>query len=586
MFGSPAKAGPVSGFRKINYFLMKTIRTIFLLLVIFWGCSAPEKYDVLIKNGQIFDGSGLTPFIADIGINADTIAKIGSLKSERGHLEIDAKGLAVAPGFINMLSGANESLIADGRSQSDIRQGVTLEVLGEGESMGPLNNKMKKELIRQQTDIKYDINWKSLGEYLDFLEKKGVSPNIASFVGAATLRIYNIGYEDRAPTGIELDSMKLLLRQAMEEGALGISSALIYAPGSFAKTDELIALCKEAAKYDGIYISHIRSEGNRLLESIDELINISKEANIRAEIYHLKQAGKSNWYKIDEVIKKIESARSNGNSITADMYNYIAGATGLDASMPPWVQEGGFDEWAKRLQNPLIREKVRQEMHNPAGDWENYLKSAGSAENVLLVGFKNDTLKYLTGKTLAEVARMRKKSPEETAMDLVIQDGSRVETVYFLMSEDNVRKQITLPWISFCSDEGSYAPEGVFLKSSCHPRAYGNFARLLGKYVREEKIISLGKAIYKLTALPAANLKIRKRGAIKTGYYADLAIFDPVRIQDHATFENPQQYSTGMVDVFVNGIQVLKDGIHTGALPGRVIRGPGWKFNKTKINLL
>src|ERR1035437_2508894 len=509
MFGYPAKAGQESDHRQINYLLMKTIRTIFLLLVIFWGCSVPEKYDVLIKNGQIFDGSGLTPFIADIGINADTIAKIGSLKSERGHLEIDAKGLAVAPGFINMLSGANESLIADGRSQSDIRQGVTLEVLGEGESMGPLNNKMKKELIRQQTDIKYDINWKSLGEYLDFLEKKGVSPNIASFVGAATLRIYNIGYEDRAPTGIELDSMKLLLRQAMEEGALGISSALIYAPGSFAKTDELIALCKEAAKYDGIYISHIRSEGNRLLESIDELINISKEANIRAEIYHLKQAGKSNWYKIDEVIKKIESARSNGNSITADMYNYIA-----------------------------------------------------------------------------EVARMRKKSPEETAMDLVIQDGSRVETVYFLMSEDNVRKQITLPWISFCSDEGSYAPEGVFLKSSCHPRAYGNFARLLGKYVREEKIISLGKAIYKLTALPAANLKIRKRGAIKTGYYADLAIFDPVRIQDHATFENPQQYSTGMVDVFVNGIQVLKDGVHTGALPGRVIRGPGWKFNKTKINLL
>jgi N-acyl-D-amino-acid deacylase len=512
MFGSPAKVGPASDLRQINYFLMKTNRTIILLLVIFWGCSAPEKYDVLIKNGQIFDGSGLAPFTGDIGINADTIVKIGSLKNERGRLEIDAKGLAVAPGFINMLSWANESLIADGRSQSDIRQGVTLEVLGEGESMGPLNNKMKKELIRQQTDIKYDINWKSLGEYLDYLEKKGVSPNIASFVGAATLRIYTIGYEDRSPTGIELDSMKLLLRQAMEEGALGISSALIYAPGSFAKTDELIALCKEAAKYDGIYISHIRNEGNRLLESIDE--------------------------------------------------------------------------WAKRLQNPLIREKVIQDMRNPAGDWENYLKSAGSAENILLVGFKNDTLKYLTGKTLAEVAKMRKKSPEETAMDLVIQDGSRVGTVYFLMSEDNVRKQIALPWISLGSDEGSYAPEGVFLKSSCHPRAYGNFARLLGKYVREEKIISLEKAIYKLTALPATNLKIKKRGAIKAGYYADLAIFDPVRIQDHATFENPRQYSTGMVDVFVNGIQVLKDGEHTGELPGRVIRGPGWKFNKTKINVL
>ena len=549
------------------------------LFVILAGCSAPEKYDVLIKNGQILDGSGSPSFTGDVGISADTITKIGQLKNAIGQIEIDAKGLAVAPGFINMMSGAVETLIEDGRSQSDIRQGVTLEVFGEGSSCGPLNDKMKKQWKDEQGDIKYTIQWTTLGEYLEFLEKRGVSPNIASFIGASTPRIYTIGYEDRAPTEIELDKMKMLVRQGMEEGALGIASALVYVPDCFAKTDELIALCQEAAKYDGLYISHIRNEGNNLLNALDEFLTIAKEANIRAEIYHFKQAGQSNWNKLDEEIKRIESARSSGLQITADMYTYIAGASGLDVSMPPWVQEGGYGEWSKRLRNPLIREKVRKEMLNPAGDWENIMQLAGSAEKVLLIGFRNDTLKYLTGKTLAEVARMRNKSPEETAMDLVIQDSSRVSVVYFLMSEDNIKKQITLPWMSFCSDEASYAPEGVFLKSSSHPRAWGNFARLLGKYVREEKIISLEEAIHKLTTLPADNLKIKKRGALKSGYYADLAIFDPLKIQDHATFENPRQYSTGMIHVFVNGVQVLKDGEHTGAKPGRVVRGPGWKQN-------
>lgn len=550
---------------------MKIIRTIFLLLLIFWGCSAPEKYDVLIKNGQVFDGSGSPSFVGDVGINADTIAKIGNLKNASGQIEINATGLAVAPGFINMLSWACEALMEDGRSQSDIKQGVTLEVFGEGESLGPLNDKMKKELKDAQGDIKYDIEWTTLGEYLEYMEKKGVTPNIASFVGATTLRVYIIGYEDRAPTEIEMDSMKLLVRQAMEEGAVGIGSALGYVPACFARPEELIALCKEAARYDGMYISHIRDEGNDLFNSLDELITTAKASNIRAEIYHLKQAGLSNWGKLDGVIKKIDSARSSGVYITADMYNYIASSTGLDIIMPAWVQEGGFDEWVKRLANPLIREKIRQEIHNAI------LQKTGSAEKVLIIGFNNDTLKYLTGKSLAQIAKMRKKSPEETAMDLVIQDDSRVGAVYFSMSEDNVKKQISLPWMSFCSDAGSYAPEGVFLKSSTHPRAYGNFARLLGKYVRDEKVISLEEAVYKLTSLPAANLKIKKRGSIKTGYYADLAIFDPVKIKDHATFENPQQYSTGMVHVFVNGVQVFKDGEHTGALPGKVVRGPGWK---------
>jgi len=556
---------------------MKAIQLLILFGLIVSSCSSPVNYDILIKNGTIADGSGKATFIGDIGINADTIAAIGTLTNAVGLQEIDVTGLVVAPGFINMLSWATESIIEDGKSQSDIRQGVTLEVFGEGWSMGPLSEALKIQAKENQDDIKFDIEWNTLGEYLEFLVKKGVSPNVASFVGATTLRINTIGFEDREATEKELDSMRFMVREAMEEGALGVGSSLIYAPAFYSTTEELIEICKVASEYDGMYISHMRSEGNRLLESLDELIRIAKEANIGAEVYHLKMSGKSNWDKFDAVVKKIDSARAAGLHITTNMYTYVAGATGLDASMPPWVQEGGYDKWAERLQDPEIRKRLYNEMTNPTDDWENLMYAAGTPENLLLVGFKNDSLKYLTGKTLAEVAKMRKKTPEETAMDLVVQDGSRVGTVYFLMSEENVKKQIALPYMSFGSDAGSQSPEGVFLKSSTHPRAYGNFSRVLGKYVRDEKIISLEEAIRKLTSLPATNLKIKDRGSLKSGYFADLAIFDPEKIQDHATFAEPQQFSTGMVHVFVNGTQVLKDGEHTGALPGQVVRGPGWK---------
>jgi len=562
---------------------MKSIAQLLIILSILYGCSAPQSYDVLIKNGQIYNGSGEASYVGDIGIKADTIMAIGNLSKAKGVLEIDASGLAVAPGFINMLSWANESLIEDGKSQSDIRQGVTLEVLGEGWSMGPFNEELKKYWRNYlQGDFEYDIEWTSLGAYLDFLARKGISPNIASFIGATTLRAHTIGFEDREPTVEELDAMKLLVRQAMEEGALGIGSSLIYPPAFYAKIDELIEISKVAAEYDGMYISHMRSEGVNILDSLDELLQIAENANIRAEVHHLKLAGQDNWSKYDEVISKIDSARSAGLQITTNMYTYIAGRTGLNASMPPWVQEGGVEQWIKRLQDPEIRKQVMNEMTNPTDQWENFFQAVESPEKIILVGFKNDSLKYLTGKTLAEVAKMRNRSSEETAMDLVIQNGSDVGAVYFLMSEDNVKKQIALPYMSFCSDSPSSAPEGVFLKSSVHPRAYGNFARLLGKYVREETIISLEEAIYKLTTLPATNLKIKKRGALKEGFYADLAIFNPDEIQDHATFENPQQYATGMVHVFVNGVQVLKDGEHTGALPGRVVRGPGYKKSVSK----
>lgn len=523
------------------------------------------------------DGSGQTSYIGDVGINADTIAAIGKLDGAQGELEIDATGLVVAPGFINMLSWAVESLIEDGRSQSDIRQGVTLEVFGEGASMGPLNETMKEEELKAQGDIKYPIEWTSLAEYLDFLVEKGVSTNVASFIGATTVRINALGYEDREPTPEELESMKDMVRKAMEEGALGVGSSLIYAPAFYASTEELIELCKVASEYDGMYISHMRSEGGRLLESLDELIRIAAEANIRAEVYHLKMSGQDNWGKFDQVVAKIDSARAAGLMITTDMYNYIAGATGLDASMPPWVQEGGYEKWAERLQDPAIRKKVYQEMITPTNEWESLMQAVEGPDKIILVGFKNDSLKYLTGKTLAEVAEMRNTTPAEAAMDLVVQDGSRVGTIYFLMSEENVKKQIALPYMSFGSDAGSYSIEGVFLKSSYHPRAFGNFSRLLGKYVRDEQVLPLEEAIYKLTTLPATNLKIKKRGALKEGYYGDLSIFDPEKIRDNATFEDPMQYATGMVHVFVNGTQVLKDGEHTGALPGMVVKGPGMK---------
>ncbi len=557
---------------------LRFLISITLPFMLFFSCSIPVTYDVVIKNGCIYDGSGNKPFVADIGINSDTIAFIGKIENAKAEVEIEANGLAVAPGFINMLSWAMESLIQDGKSQSNIRQGVTLEVFGEGLSMGPWTEKMKREEKEHQGDIKFDIEWTTLDEYLEFMVKKGVSTNVASFVGATTLRINTIGYEDRPPTDTELDSMRLLVRQAMEKGALGIGSSLIYAPAFYSSTEELIEICKEAAKYDGMYISHLRSEGNRLLESVDELIRISKESGIRAEIYHLKAAGKSNLFKLDSVIDKVEKARDEGLQITANMYNYTAAATDLNACMPPWVQEGGYKYWVKRLKDPRIKQKVMQEMKTSADDWENFYYAAGSSKNIILVGFKNDSLKNLTGKTLAEVAEMRQKTPEETAMDLVIEDGSAVGAVYFLMSKENVEKQIALSWVSFGSDARSLATEGVFLKSSTHPRAYGNFARLLGKYVQQEKIIPLEEAIRKLTTLPATNLKLKKRAALKLGYFADVVIFDPAKIQDHATYENPHQYATGMTHVFVNGKQVLKNGKHTGEMPGQVVRGPGWKI--------
>jgi N-acyl-D-amino-acid deacylase len=545
------------------------------ILLPLMACST--EYDVVIRGGTIYDGSGAEPVVGDVAIKGDSLVSVGDQVTGRGDTEIDATGMAVAPGFINMLSWATESLIEDGRSQSDIRQGVTLEVMGEGGSMGPLSDAMKQEMIEQQGDIKFDIEWTTLAEYLDYLVQRGISTNVASFVGATTVRIHEIGYEDRPPTSGELDRMRDLVRQAMEDGALGLGSSLIYAPAFYAGTDELIELAKVAAAYDGLYISHIRSEGNRLLEAVNELIDIAREAGIRAEIYHLKAAGQSNWGKIDQVIDLVERVPSEGLEITADMYTYTAGATGLDAAMPPWVQEGGLKSWIARLQDPQIRTRVAREMSQPADDWENLYYAAGSAENVLLVGFKNHSLKPLTGKSLAEVAEIRGKSPEETAMDLVIEDDSRVGTVFFLMSEDNVRKQIALPWVSFGSDAGSPAPEGVFLKSNPHPRAYGNFARLLGKYVRDEHVISLAEAIRRLTSLPAHNLRLERRGSLAPGYYADVVVFDPATIQDHARFDDPHHYSTGMLHVFVNGVQVLDDGEHTGATPGRVVKGPGWK---------
>jgi len=551
--------------------------TFLLLALLFSSCSSKKEYDLILRNGTIYDGSGGAPFVGDVAINADTIAAVGNLSNAKGKTEIDARGLAAAPGFINMLSWANESLIEDGKSQSDIRQGVTLEIFGEGESMGPLNERMKQNMLEMQGDIKYEIKWTTLGEYLEFLEKKGISTNVASFVGATTVRIYQLGYVNRPPNAEEMERMRALVRQAMEEGALGVGSSLIYAPAFYAKTDELIELCKVASSYGGMYISHIRSEGNQLLEAADELITIGREANIPAEFYHLKAAGKSNWSKMGSLVEKIVMARAEGLRITTDMYTYTAGATGLDASMPPWVQEGGLQEWKKRLQNPEMRKRVLKEMSAPTDKWENLYLAAGSAEKVLLVGFKTDSLKYLTGKTLAEVAKIRGKSPEEMAMDLVVQDDSRVSTVYFLMSEENVRKQVMLPFMSFGSDAESMAPEGVFLKSNPHPRAYGNFARLLGKYVRDEKVISLQEAVRRLTSLPASDLKLRRRGALNVGNYADIVVFDAAKISDHATYDKPHQYSTGMIHVFVNGIQVLKDGEHTGAKPGRVVRGPGWK---------
>ena len=537
---------------------------------------APPSYSVLIHGGTIYDGSGQAPFVGDVALKGDRIVYVGPHAPGRGARTIDAKGKAVSPGFINMLSWAVESLIADGRGMSDTYQGVTLVVFGEGDSMGPLNPEMKRLAIKRQGDIKYPIKWTTLGQYLEYLQKKGVTPNVASFVGATTVRVHELGEKDVDPTPAQLTRMRALVRQAMKEGALGVGSALIYSPATYAETPELTALVSEAGKCGGMYISHMRSEGNKLLEAIDELITISRDSGAPAEIYHFKQAGKPNWDKLDAAIAKVEAARAGGQRISANMYTYTAGATGLDATMPPWVQSGGLEAWEKRLRDPEVRARLLKEMRTPSNDWENLLLLSGSPDNLLLVSFKNPKLKPLTGKTLAQVAKMRGKSPEETAMDLVVEDDSRVGTVYFIMNEDNLKREVALPWMSFGSDEASPAPEGVFLKSQSHPRAYGNVARLLGHYVRDEHAITLQDAIRRLTSLPASHIGVKQRGSLKSGYYADVVVFDPETIEDHATFEKPDQLATGVDDVFINGVQVLKNGRHTGAKPGRFVRGPGW----------
>jgi N-acyl-D-amino-acid deacylase len=536
------------------------------------ACATTQPhYDTIIRNVAIYDGSGGQEIRGDVAIAADRIAAVGTVRGHAGN-EIDGHGLAAAPGFINVMSQAQESLIADGRGLSDLKQGVTTEIFGEGESMGPLSVAMKKELVSLQTDIKYDVDWSTLGEFLQSLVRRGVSLNVGSFLGAATPRVYVLGRENRAPTPAELDEMRALVRQAMEDGAFGIASALIYAPGTYATTQELIELCKAAQPYGGMYISHMRSEGNQLVEAVDELLRIAREANVPAEIYHLKAAGRANWPKMDAVIDRVNAARAAGLHITADMYTYTAGATGLDAAMPTWVQAGGYEAWRKRLMDPATRARVVEEMRTPSDQWENLLMLAGGADNVLLVGFKNEALKPLTGKTLAQVARMRNVSPEDAAIDLVIEDGSRVSTIYFVMSEDNIRRQIAQPWVSFGSDAEASAPEGVFLKSSTHPRAYGNFANLLGKYVRDEHVIPLAEAVRRMTSLPAANLRIANRGTLKPGAFADIVIFDPHTVAAQSTYEKPMQYATGILDVFVNGVEVLRDGEPTGAKPGRVVR--------------
>jgi N-acyl-D-aspartate/D-glutamate deacylase len=547
-----------------------------LALAVSAGLSAEDpSFDVLIRGGTVYDGEGGAPRQANVGIVGDKIAALGALPKAGARTVIDATGLAVAPGFINVLSWSTESLIADGRSQGEIRQGVTTEVFGEGWSMGPLTDAMKKRETEEQGDIRFEITWTTLADYLAYLEKKGVSPNVASFIGAATVREHVMGLRSGTPTAAQIDAMRELVRKEMEAGALGIGSSLIYAPGTYASTEELIELCKEAAKHKGTYISHLRSEADGLLEAVDELIRISREAGIPAEIYHLKAAGEPNWPKMDAAIQRVEAARREGLKITADMYTYTAGSTGFDACVPPWARDGGYEALFRRLQDPPTRNRILEEMTAPPRGWENLCVAAGAPERILLVGFKNEALKPLTGQTLAEVATARGTHPWNTVLDLMLEDRTRVGVVFFLMSEDNVRKQLKLPWVSFGSDAASMAPEGVFLKSSTHPRAYGNFARWLGKYVRDEKLVPLPEAIRRMTGLPATNLGLQGRGFLKPGMFADVAVFDPATIADRATYEKPHQYAVGVRHVLVNGVPVLKDGEHTGATPGRALKGPG-----------
>ncbi len=537
--------------------------------------AAPAAYDLLIRGGEIYDGSGGPGMKGDVGVKGERIVCVGVCPAGAAVRTVDAAGKAVSPGFVNMLSWSNESLIQDGRGQSELRQGVTLQVMGEGSSMGPMTPEMKRLEVQRQGDIRFPITWTTLDEYLRFLEQKGVSVNVASFVGSATVRENVLGEGDVDPTPEQLARMRALVVQAMEDGALGVGSSLIYAPGTFAETDELAALVGEAGRCGGMYISHIRSEGSRLLEAIDELIEISRRSGAPAEIYHLKASGKENWGKLDAALARIEAARASGLRITADMYTYPASSTGLDAAMPTWVQAGGVEQWIARLKDPATRAKVIAEMRSGTPSFENLQRGAG-AEGTLLVGFKNPKLKPLTGKTLAQVAKERGVSPEDAAIDLVIEDGSRVQVVYFSMLEANVARQVALPWMSFGSDAESQAPEPPFTLSSTHPRAYGNFARLLAKYVRDEKRLTLGEAVRRLSALPSQNLGLHDRGMLKPGYFADVVVFDPATIQDHATFEKPHQFSTGVSAVVVNGQLALANGEPTTARPGQVVRGRGW----------
>jgi N-acyl-D-amino-acid deacylase len=555
--------------------IRSTLATFVLVLLSAVACHKPVEYDLILRGGDLYDGSGGSPRLADIAIQNDTIVAIGDLSKARGKAEINARGLAVAPGFVNMMSQAGQTLIVDGKAQSDIRQGITLEVLGEGESMGPLSEQMKEGLVKGLGEMGKDVAWTTLDEYLRFLENRGVTPNVASFIGAATPRIHVIGYDDRPPTEEELSQMQKLVGQAMEEGALGVASALIYPPGSFAKTAELVALAKVAAQYGGLYISHIRSEGDDIVQATDEFLRIVREAGIRGEIFHLKTGGRDNWAKMDQVIAIVEKARAEGLEITADAYPYAAGMAGLLASFPPWIQDGGVEAAIKRMKDPATRQRIIREMREPAKGWESLYLQCGSPDRIMLIAFNQESLKPLTGKTLAQVAAIRGKSPEETAMDLLIEDNGQVLAIYFSQSEENLKKTLPLPWLSFCTDESAYAAEGIFLSSGAHPRAYGTYPRILGKYVRDEKLMTLQEAIRKMSALPAEALRIERRGRLQTGYYADIVVFDPDKVRDLATFENPHQYATGIVHVLVNGVPVLRDGEHTGAKPGRVVRGPG-----------
>lgn len=559
-----------------------------LLALALAGCSSTpgpkttsETYDLLIRNGVVYDGSGSAAQRVDVAVRGDRIAALLPAGSNAVATHIlDAHGQAVAPGFINVLSWAPESLIADGRGASDTKQGVTLEIFGEGWSMGPYNERMKAAALKQQGDIRYPIEWTTLGEYLEYLEKRGITPNVASFVGATTVRIHELGEGDVKPDAAQLARMQNLVRQAMEEGALGVGGSLIYPPAAFADSDELTALAQAAAESGGGYIAHMRSEADRFLEALDETIAIARATGQRAEAYHLKAAGEKNWPKMAQAIAKIDGARKQGLQVSADMYAYTAGATGLTAGLPPWVQADGHDAMVARLKDPAIRTRVIAEMKDPNVDWENIRLLSGSDERVLLIEFKNEKLKPLLGKSLAEVAKARGKSGEETLIDLVVEDDSRVGAAYFLMSEENVELGLKQPWTSLGSDAESSAPEGVFLKSSTHPRAYGNFAKFLGHYVRDRKLMPLEEGIHRLTGLPATNWKLRDRGCLNPGCFADVVVFDPARIADHATYKSPQQYATGVSDVFINGVQVLRDGEHTGAKPGRVVRGPGWSEHK------